>query len=469
MKLSRQPVGAILILALALSGCAGARAARVDKPAAQAQAESILPQDPLPSTYRPHPRSTMMITNVTILDGAGARIEQGSILLEEGKVAAIGKALVAPAGTTVIEGGGRWITPGIIDVHTHLGSYEPVSTEVGDVNEGTAPNSAQIWMEHGIYPQDPGFYRALQAGVTTLQILPGSVNLFGGRGIVMKNVPGVTVQDRKFPGARQSLKMACGENPRGYYGGKGSLPSTRMGNVAGQREGWIEANEYRRKIRDAKAGKGEMPMRDLKLETLAGVLSGDIIAHIHCYRADDIANMLGVAREAGFHVSAFHHAVEAYKVASLLAQNGTCAVIWSDWWGFKLEALDAIRESALLLEEAGACVALHSDSAEIGQRLNLEAATIMGAVQRVGIDIAPEHAIKWITLNPARIMQLDEQIGSLEVGKNADVVLWSGDPFSVYSKPDMVVIDGAVIYDWADPARQPVSDFELGQVATGTN
>jgi imidazolonepropionase-like amidohydrolase len=311
--------------------------------------------------------------------------------------------------------------------------------------------------------------------VTTLHVLPGSANLIGGRGVTLKNVPSRTAQGMKFPGAPYSLKMACGENPKRVYGNRGRSPSTRMGNVAGYRAAWIEADAYRRKQQrwrdkvaagETKAGetKGEEPpQRDLGLETLAGVLDGEILVQNHCYRADEMAQMLDVAREFGYKVTAFHHAVEAYKVADLLAENGVCAAMWADWWGFKMEAFDGIRENVALVDRAdGGCAIVHSDSEDGIQRLNQEAAKAMAAGRRAGFDIPRRRAIRWITSNPARALGIAEHTGSLEVGKEADVVIWTGDPFSVYSHAEQVYVDGALIFDREDPARQPRSDFLLG-------
>jgi imidazolonepropionase-like amidohydrolase len=302
-----------------------------------------------------------------------------------------------------------------------------------------------------------------------MQILPGSANLIGGRGVTVKNVPSRTVQGMKLPGAPGSLKMACGENPKRSYGGRGKSPSTRMGNVAGYRKAWIEAERYRRDWADYRdkvaAGKEvkEPPKRDLGLETLAGVLAGEIRVHNHCYRADEMALMLDVAREFGYRIAAFHHATEAYKVADLLAAEGVCAAVWADWWGFKLEAWDGIRENAALVDHAGGCAVIHSDSPEGIQRLNQEAAKAMAAGRRMGLAIPPERAIRWLTANAAHALGIEGETGTLEPGKAADLVVWSGDPFSVYSRAEKVFIDGALVFDRADPARRPVTDFELGE------
>ncbi len=425
--------------------------------------------DSYPSTYRPLPRQDTLIVNATILDGAGHRFDRASVLLRGGKVVGIDTATpTAPAGTRTIDASGRWVTPGIIDVHSHDGDfpapYTSLDAEASDVSESTSPNVANVWAEHSIAVQDPSFAHALAAGVTTLQILPGSSSLFGGRTVVLKNVPATTVQAMKFPGAPYGLKMACGENPKYSFGSKGSFPSSRMGNVAGTRAAWIEAAAYRQKWLDYESGKQpKKPDQDLKLDTLAGVLDGSIRVHWHCYRADDMATLFDTAREAGFHITAFHHAVEAYKIPALFVKNRTCAVVWSDWWGYKMEALDGIRANAAFVDAAGACVALHSDSPWLGQRLNLEAAKAMAAGQRAGLQLTAAHAIQWVTLNSARVLGLETQVGSLEPGKNADVVIWSGDPFSVYSRAEQVFIDGALIYDRADAERRPATDFEVGQ------
>ena len=304
------------------------------------------------------------------------------------------------------------------------------------------------------------------------QVLPGSANLIGGRGVTLKNVPANSYQAMKFPGAPHSLKMACGENPKRVYGGKGRAPSTRMGNVAGYRAAWIEARDYLEQQADGgtkKKGRNgddedSPPKRDLRLETLAGVLEGEILVHMHCYRADEMMIILDMAQEFGYRVTAFHHGVEAYKIADELAANGVCGALWADWWGFKAEAYDGIQENIALVDRPeGGCAIVHSDSAEGIQRLNQEAAKAMTSGNRAGLDIPPERAIRWITANPAQAMGILDETGTLEPGKMADVVIWNGNPFSVYALADQVFVDGALLYDRNDPALQPVSDFELGQ------
>jgi len=417
------------------------------------------------SRYEALPAQTTLITGATLLTGTGERLDNADVLLVDGKIAEVGVGLSAN-GADVVDASGKWVTPGIIDVHSHLGVYpSPGTSSHSDGNEATSPVTAEVWAEHSVWPHDPGFTTALAGGVTSMQILPGSANLVGGRGVTLKNIPGRNVMDMKFPGAPYGLKMACGENPKRVYGGRGQSPSTRMGNVAGYRAAWIDAAEYRDKIKAAEKGQGEMPKRDLKLETLMGVLEGEILVHNHCYRGDEMSIMLDIAKEFGYKVGTFHHAVEAYKIADLLAEADTCAAIWADWWGFKMEAYDGIRENAAILDQAGACTVMHSDS-QIGiQRLTQETAKVMGAAARVGIDIAPERAIQWNTRNAAKSLGILDQTGTLEAGKMADVVIWDGSPFSVYTKAERVYIDGALAYERGNDAVNPVTDFTLGTAA----
>jgi imidazolonepropionase-like amidohydrolase len=367
------------------------------------------------------------------------------------------------------------VTPGIVDIHSHLGVYPSPGVDAHqDGNEISAPVTAQVWAEHGVWPQDPGFAAALASGVTTLHILPGSANLFGGRGVTLRNIPARTVQAMKFPGAPYTLKMACGENPKRVYGYgagfPGGAPYSRMGEVAAYRESWQQAVEYDRAwdsyIEDAEAGEDvDPPTRDLELDTLKGVLDGDILVHMHCYRADEMAQILDLAAEFGYHVAAFHHAVEAYKIPDLLAASGTCAAMWADWWGFKAEAYDGVRENISIVHAQGACAMIHSDSDIGGQRLNQEIAKALGDGRRAGLDISRADAWRWASANPAQALGIFDETGSLEIGKRADIVLWSGDPFSTYTLADSVWLDGALVYDRADPALVPRSDFMIGHPA----
>ncbi|TXK64900.1 amidohydrolase [Alkalisalibacterium limincola] len=427
---------------------------------------------PYAGTYQAAASTPTLIRNATVLTGTGERLEGADVLMSNGRIERVGSGLRAPRGAVEIDGTGKWVTPGIIDVHSHLGVYpSPGASAHSDGNEMTAPVTAQVWAEHSVWPQDPGFAAALAGGVTSLMILPGSANLIGGRGVTLKNVYATTMQEMKFPDAPHGLKMACGENPKRVYGSRNQAPMTRMGNMAGYRGAFIEAQRYREswaKHRANRSGNNnDAPNVDLRLETLAGVLDGEIMLHIHCYRADEMALMMDLAREFEFEIAAFHHGVEAYKLADELAEAGICGALWADWWGFKMEAYDAIQENIALVDRpANGCAIVHSDSAEGIQRLNQETAKVMGSARRAGMDIPPERAIRWLTWNAAKSLGIQDQTGSLERGKMADVVVWNQNPFSSYALAEQVYIDGALMYDRNDPARQPVSDFMLGQEVT---
>jgi len=288
----------------------------------------------------------------------------------------------------------------------------------------------------------------------------------------VRNVPSITMQGMKFPGAPYGMKMACGENPKRVYGSKSRTPATAMGNVAGYRRAWIDAADYTRRWDEyrAKIEKGEKadaPKRDLTMDTLSGVLRGEILVQNHCYRADEMAVMIDIAREFGYRITMFHHASEAYKLGAVLAKEDICFATWADWQGFKMESLDGIEANAAIGYKAGACTVIHSDDETMTQRLNQEAALAMTAGNQIGFGITRAEAIAWITANPAKAMGIADQTGSLVAGKRADVVIWSADPFSVYALAERVYLDGAVVYDRKDPRYQPKSDFELGRPGEG--
>ena len=453
-----------LVAAAALSGCAELA------PKPKLAPPIRINQDPYPSTYVRYPGAVTVIRNATVFDGEGGRINDGTVILADGLVKAIGgPELAAPAEAVEIDGTGKFVTPGVIDIHSHLGDYpSPGVDSLQDGNEATSPARPEVWAEHSVWPQDPGFSRALaNGGVTTLQVLPGSANLFGGRSVVLKNVPARTTQGMKFPAAPYGLKMACGENPKRVYGSKGNMPQTRMGNIAYTRGVWLKAQAYKRKWDKYEAKGGDMPERDLAMDTLKGVLDGKILVHNHCYRADEMAIMIDMAHEFGYKISAFHHAVEAYKIADLLAKEGICSAMWADWYGFKMESYDAIKENIPFVHNAGACAIVHSDDPNGIQRLNQEAAKALADGRRAGINISEEVAWEWLSSNPAKALGILDKTGTLAPGKMADVVMWDADPFSVYARPERVWIDGALMYDANDPKRRPVSDFELGQPGEG--
>ena len=455
----RSLVGVGGALALAACSTTGGAEEEVETAATNAAVAESFDKNPYPSTYRPYPGAPTALVGATVYDGTGAELPGATVLLRDGKVEALGTGLDT-SGYLVIDARGKFVTPGVIDIHSHLGDYPTPSVPAhSDGNESTSPTTPDVWAEHSVWPQDPGFTRALaNGGVTALQILPGSANLVGGRTVTLKNVPSRTVQGMKFPGAPYGMKMACGENPKRVYGARNTKPSTRMGNFAVNRQTWLDTIAY---------AKDEKRKRNLARETMVGVLDGEILVHNHCYRADEMALVMDMAREMGYRVTAFHHAVESYKIGDLLRDNDVCSAIWADWYGFKMESYDGIPENGALLHQAGACVVIHSDDENGIQRLNQEAAKAQAAGARIGIDIPDGEVIRWITLNPAKAMGIDAMTGSLEPGKMGDVVLWNGDPLSVYSRPEKVWIDGALMFDANDPKRRPVSDFELGQPGEG--
>ena len=439
---------------------------------------SFANNEPFKSTYSPLAQSNILFKGANIFDGEGNEFLNTDVIINNGVIEAIGEDLPVSEDTIIKNVTGKWITPGIIDIHSHMGVYPAPSVSTSsDGNEATSPVTAEVWAEHSMWVQDPQYALALAGGVTTFHVLPGSANLIGGRGVTVKNIQRNTINSMKFPDAPHSLKMACGENPKRVYGNRGQAPSTRMGNIAGYRKSWIKAASYLNKQQEYENKSPEAkeleyrPERNLELDTLAGVLKGEILVHNHCYRAEEMAMMIDVAKEFNYKITAFHHAVEAYKIADLLAENKICAALWADWWGFKHEAYDMVQANIAIVDQARnatGCAIVHSDS-EIGiQHLNQEAAKALSAGNRAGYSISKARAMKWITSNPAKAAGIYEKTGSLKAGKNADIVIWSGDPFSVYSKAEEVYIDGALAFDRANNLK-PVSDFDIGIIKASEN
>ena len=408
------------------------------------------------STYKPLKSENIVIRNATVFDGNGNKFQNFDVHFSDGEIQAVGLRLVAE-GAKEIDGTGKYVTPGIIDNHSHMGVYPAPSVRTSsDGNEATNPVTSEVWAEHSVWTQDPQYKLALAGGITTFHVLPGSANLFGGRGVTLKNVSANTVPEMKFPNAPHSLKMACGENPKRVYSSRG--PSTRMGNVAGYRNAWIGAENYKQQL------ERDPSHRDIRNETLAGVLDGEILVHNHCYRADEMATMINIGEEFGYKISTFHHGVEAYKIADLLADEGICAALWADWWGFKHEAYDMTIANIAIVDQARdgtGCAIVHSDDESGIQRLNQEAAKALAAGRRAGFEISEGRAMTWITKNPAKSLGILDQTGTLDTGKDADVVIWSGNPFSIYTKAEQVYIDGALAFDKATNFM-PHTDFDLG-------
>ena len=445
----------VILLAIVLYGCS-------DDGMSNSQAEGSVTNyeedlhGTYASTYVPLSSENIVIRNATVFDGNGNKFNNYDLHFSNGEIQALGSKLIVE-NAVEIDGTGKFVTPGIIDNHSHMGVYPaPGVRTSSDGNEATNPVTAEVWAEHSVWSQDPQYKLALAGGVTTFHVLPGSANLFGGRGVTLKNVSANTVPDMKFPNAPHSLKMACGENPKRVYSSSG--PSTRMGNVAGYRNAWIGAEEYRKSLEE------NPDQRDLRNETLVGVLDGEILVHNHCYRADEMATMINISEEFGYKVSTFHHGVEAYKIADLLADEGICAALWADWWGFKHEAYDMSIANIAIVDQARGgtgCAIVHSDSASGIQRLNQEAAKALAAGRRAGFSISEGRAMTWITKNPAKSLGILDQTGTLEQGKDADIVIWDGNPFSVYTKAERVYIDGALAFDKASNFM-PHTDFDLG-------
>ncbi len=408
------------------------------------------------STYKPLKSENIVIRNATVFDGNGNKFQNFDVHFSDGEIQAVGLRLVAE-GAKEIDGTGKYVTPGIIDNHSHMGVYPAPSVRTSsDGNEATNPVTSEVWAEHSVWTQDPQYKLALAGGITTFHVLPGSANLFGGRGVTLKNVSANTVPEMKFPDAPHSLKMACGENPKRVYSSRG--PSTRMGNVAGYRNAWIGAENYKQQL------ERDPSHRDIRNETLAGVLDGEILVHNHCYRADEMATMINIGEEFGYKISTFHHGVEAYKIADFLADEGICAALWADWWGFKHEAYDMTIANIAIVDQARdgtGCAIVHSDDESGIQRLNQEAAKALAAGRRAGFEISEGRAMTWITKNPAKSLGILDQTGTLDTGKDADVVIWSGNPFSIYTKAEQVYIDGALAFDKATNFM-PHTDFDLG-------
>jgi imidazolonepropionase-like amidohydrolase len=413
----------------------------------------------------------LLLRGASVMSAAGPTIAAADVLVRDGKIAAIGRTLEAPPGAQVVELQGLWITPGLIDPHSHIGVYPlPRAKAHSDGNETSGPFHPEIRVEDGLWPQDPAIRRAVAGGVTTVHVLPGSGNLVGGEGQTLRLRPARSAREMRFEGAPRTMKMACGENPKRVYGRKGAAPITRMGEAAMLRQQLERARAYRAKrskgtSEDEAETKPATEAKDFATEALAGVLSGEILIQNHCHRADDMLVWLDLFDEFGVRPRAFHHATEGYKITDRLREAGVGAVVFSDWYGgsiSKMEMFDMVGANAALLDENGVRVALHSDSTGDAQRLNQEAAKALAAGRRVGIDVNRDRAIRWVTANAAWVLGIEDRVGTIETGKVADLVVWSGDPFSVYSKAEKVFIEGELVYDRANPALYPISDFELG-------
>jgi imidazolonepropionase-like amidohydrolase len=391
------------------------------------------------------PPTDFVIKNATVMTASHGTIEHGSVWVHAGKIAEVGATVNAPSTAVVIDATGKYLTPGIIDPHSH-------SALGDDINEATSPVTPSMMMVDAFDNKDSALYDALAGGVTTELLLHGSANMIGGQAVVIKNKFGLPREQMLFPNAPRSIKFASGENPKRVYGSQGQLPSTRMGNFAVMRQAFEEAKVYMASwdAYDAKVAKHDKdavaPKRDLKLEALADVLRGKLYVQIHCYRADEFLTEEALAKEYGYKIRAFHHALEMYKVGDQIAPTGTAIATFSDWWGYKDEAWDAIPWNAVMSMREGIRVALKSDSNDYVRRLNQEA----GKMVHYG-GASEDEAIAMVTLNPAWIIGVDDRTGSIDKGKDADLVIWNMDPLSTYARAEKVYIDGDLFFDSSLP------------------
>ena len=389
----------------------------------------------------------ILIKNGTVITVTRGTIENGDVLLKNGKIDKVGKGIKAPDKALIIDATGKFVMPGIIDPHSHIGvSSWPYVPANDDGNEATNPITPQVRAEDSFNAEDLAIERAVAGGVTTIQSLPGSANLIGGQTLVLKLKPGRTVGEMKISDAPPGMKMALGENPKWVYGHRNQMPSTRMGNIAMIRESFVKAENYMNKWERFEKKKDkddfkDIPSRDLRLEALADILKGRYLVHVHCYIKDEMLKMIEVADEFGFKIRSFEHALEGYKIADTLAAREIGACTWTDWWGFKVEAFEGIPQGPGMMASKGVRVAFHSDSADQIQRLWLDAAKAV----RYGMD--RQKAFEALTINPAWILGLEDRIGSIEEGKDADIVIFSGHPFNIYSLVEMTIIDGQIIFD----------------------
>jgi len=393
----------------------------------------------------------ILIRNATILTVTKGTINNGSILIRDGKIAAVGTNVAAPADATVLDAAGKFVMPGIIDCHSHIIAEA--------INEGSVSVSSMVGIGDVLNPEDVAIYRALAGGVTTANILHGSANCIGGKCVVVKTRWGAkNGQELLFEGAMPGIKFALGENPkrRGAAQAVGAIgaiaappryPATRMGVEDVIREAFTEAKAYQATwtAYEAKRAKGEVaipPARDLKLEPLVEVLEGKRLVHAHCYRQDEILMLLRVADDYGFKIRTLQHVLEGYKVAKEIAAHGAGASTFSDWWAYKVEAYDAIPYNAAIMVRKGVLVSLNSDDAELMRHLNTEAAKTM----KYG-GLTEEEALSTITINPAKQLMIEKRVGSIEVGKDADLVIYDAHPLSTMAKVEKVFIDGKVNFD----------------------
>jgi imidazolonepropionase-like amidohydrolase len=386
-----------------------------------------------------------LIRNATVLTVTKGTIENGSVLIRGSKIAAVGKDIATPAGATVIDATGKYVMPGIVDTHSHT------SVE-GSVNEISLPNTGMVRIGDVLTNEDIAAYRQLAGGTTTALILHGSANAIGGQSQIVKWKWGHPVSEWPVADAPRTIKFALGENPKSANfrppeGQPRQYPSTRMGVEEVIRQAFTDARDYMAAWDEynAKVKRKEdaiPPRRDLLMDTMSDILRGKVDVHSHCYRADEILMLLNLSKEMGFKVRELQHVLEGYKVAKEIAAAGVTGGTFIDWWGYKAEAYDATPYNVALMTRSGVLTSVNSDSDELARRLNQDAAKAM----KYG-GLSYDEALKLCTINPATQLRLDHRIGSIETGKDADVVIWNGDPLSSYSRVETTFIEGEVVFD----------------------
>jgi len=385
-------------------------------------------------------KTEVLIRNATVLTAAKGTLENTDILIQNGKIAKIGKNLKAAANAQIIDATGKFVSPGIIDAHSH--------SMLDAINEFSFSVTSMTTVKDALNPRDITIYRALAGGVTSALLLHGSANAIGGQSTTVKFKWGKAVEDFPVEGAPSGIKFALGENPKRTHvqiqqGQTPRYPRTRMGTMEVIRDAFVRARDYKKSWDDFKAGKTKItPRKDLELEPLVEIIEGKRLVHAHGYRSDEHLNLLLIADEFGFKVATLQHGLEAYKIAPEIAKRGTGVSIFVDSWSYKFEAYDAIPYNAAILWKAGVSVSINSDSDERMRRLNLDAAKVM----KYG-GVPEEDSLKMITLNPAKQLGIDKRTGSIEVGKDADLVIWNAHPFSVYARPEITMIEGDIYFD----------------------
>ena len=391
-------------------------------------------------------KNDVLIKNATVMTAVKGTLQNTDILIQNGKITKIGKGLTAPSGVRVIDATGKYVTPGIIDCHSH--------SMLDSINEGSLSVTSMTRTRDMLNPTDIAIYRALAGGVTAANLLHGSANPIGGQNTTVKFKWGHPVEDYPIADAPPGIKFALGENVKRSTsfappGTPVRYPRTRMGVIETMRDAFLRARNYKQAWDDYKAGKTKVPPRkDLELDPLVEVLEGKRLVHAHGYRSDEHLNLMLLADEFGFRVATLQHGLEAYKIAPEIAKHGTGVSIFTDSWSYKLEAYDAIPYDAYILWKNGVNVSINSDSDERMRRLNLDAAK----VEKYG-GVPEEEALKMITLNPAKQLGIDKRTGSIEVGKDGDIVIWNGHPFSVYSRVETTIIEGETYFDRAGDAQ----------------